>query len=325
MEKANSQLQKTQASVSTTPTADADKTKGKSDAKTEKEKKKLLAREKVEKENERRRILMQAMYSDEAKTVAKDFVEILHAFKTYKWKDLDLTVRGYSSSNLTEELLEFMYKLTEANMKELYENAPGWGWNEKRKKREFTDEAARFAVVFDKIIKKENGEDKSDDNLASASSAANSNGGDGDTKESNVIEIPVAFIHFRFLFEGDALALYVYEIQVAESHWQKGIGKHLMRIAELAARMAKMEWVMLTVFTENVSALKFYKSLGFKEDASSPSLSSVHSFVGNFDDSPHKILSKCLIQAPKPVVSSTIQNTTSEKALAQALEKKLLI
>ncbi len=312
MEKSNSQIQKASASALTASISSTDKGKGKSDAKTEKEKKKQLAREKVEKENERRRILTRAMYSDEAKTIPKDFVEILHAFKIYKWNDLELTVKGFSSSNLTDDLLQFMYKLTETNMKEMYENAPGWGWNEKRKKKEFTDEAARFAVVFDKI-KKESGEDKSDDN------------GDGDAKESNVVEIPVAFIHFRFLFEGDALALYVYEIQVAESHWQKGIGKHMMRIAELAAAFAKMEWVMLTVFTENVSALKFYKSLGFKEDASSPSLSSVHSFVGNFDDSPHKILSKCLIKTSKPAASATVQSTTSESALAQALEKKLLI
>ena len=124
-----------------------------------------------------------------------------------------------------------------------------WGWNEKEKKLEMTEDSAWFLIAF--------------------------------TKEGN----PIAFSHFRFdidyglpvlywlvlfnkknlfwnLHDLKALISYSYELQLEPECRSKGLGRFMLQILELMAFKANMKKVMLTVFLHNVNAVGFFKSLG---------------------------------------------------------------
>jgi ribosomal protein S18 acetylase RimI-like enzyme len=64
--------------------------------------------------------------------------------------------------------------------------------------------------------------------------------------------------------------LYVYEIHLGEGLRGLGIGKHLMRVAEHVAKETRMDKVILTVYTANENAERFYRSLGYITDETSP-------------------------------------------------------
>ncbi|KAI9623104.1 hypothetical protein KEM48_009724 [Puccinia striiformis f. sp. tritici PST-130] len=57
-----------------------------------------------------------------------------------------------------------------------------------------------------------------------------------------------------------------YEIQLKAETRGKGLGKVLMEILERIGSSWEMKKVMLTVQTENETAVKFYRSLGFFPD-----------------------------------------------------------
>jgi ribosomal protein S18 acetylase RimI-like enzyme len=193
---------------------------------------------------------------------------------------------------LVSELLD----LTRANMKELYEAAPGWGgWRDGKKRGELLDADSRFVVA---------------------------RGGGGAL---------LGFASFRFLAEGGRDVLYLYELQLAEAAQRKGLGRHLMQQCERAARAAGMERcvagrrlrarsrrptppapalrpltpsppshtpsplhpfqssVVLTVLKNNEAAVQFYARLGYVEDEASP---------GEGDGAPYEIRSKRVAAAP---------------------------
>jgi GNAT superfamily N-acetyltransferase len=102
---------------------------------------------------------------------------------------------------------------------------------------------------------------------------------------------PVAFLCFRFVLEGALEVLYVYELQLEERAQRRGLGRHLMMCAELAARKLGMQAVVLTVLKANASALAFYtQRMKYAPDADSPSQ------CGN-PDAAHEILSKVVDKA----------------------------
>jgi len=128
-----------------------------------------------------------------------------------------------------------LFYYSKKNMKEIYEKVDYWSDTEKQ--AELKDNAARFIVVT-----------------------------------NTTTSIPVAFVHFRFLIEMcNKLALYCYEIQLDSSVQRKGLGKHLMQLLEVIAKLHKYDWIILTVFKINTNAITFYKNLGFKIDEISPS------------------------------------------------------
>ena len=121
----------------------------------------------------------------------------------------------------SEELKTVMFDMLRDNMRDHY-IAAHWGWDDGAKQRELFDPEARYIVVYD-------------------------------------ADKPVAYLHYRFVYEAKWIALYIYELQVLPEYQGYGIGKHLMRLSELAAMKHSMTFVMLTVFAGNTSALKFYK------------------------------------------------------------------
>lgn len=109
---------------------------------------------------------------------------------------------------LVAELLD----LTRANMRALYEAAPGWGgWRDGKKRGELLDTDSRFIV---------------------ARGEGPAGGGGGAL---------LGFACFRFLLDGERDVLYLFELQLAEAAQRKGLGRHLMLLCEQVARAAGMQ------------------------------------------------------------------------------------
>ena len=153
----------------------------------------------------------------------------------------------------SESLLDFFMNLTRGNMQTHYERAEGWGWKEGRKRGELASPDTRYLV---------------------ARGVPGSDGSPGPL---------LGFLAWRFLPEGEADVLYVWEMQLAPEARRQGLGKHLMQMAELVARKQGMQWVFLTVFKSNPDAVNFYTSLRYTEDDTSPG-----------EGAPHTIMSKCI-------------------------------
>ena len=69
----------------------------------------------------------------------------------------------------------------------------------------------------------------------------------------------LAFMHYRYEIEEDCLMLYIYELQVAqnEATRRKGLGKHMLLLAEMIAKKSGMSGVMLTCQRANAAAQAF--------------------------------------------------------------------
>ncbi|PVV03303.1 hypothetical protein BB560_002227 [Smittium megazygosporum] len=85
----------------------------------------------------------------------------------------------------------------------------------------------------------------------------------------------IGFVAFDFSFEetdDDYMipVLYCYEIQVSSEYQGIGIGERLLKSMKLVAKDFQMKKVMLTCFTTNTSAIKFYKRHRFISDEISP-------------------------------------------------------
>ncbi len=81
-----------------------------------------------------------------------------------------------------------------------------------------------------------------------------------------------AFVNFRFEVDEDGVSpvVYVYELQVEEVHRGRSLGHTLMRAVEGLGRELGFHKVMLTVFSANAGARRFYDRLGYALDVSSP-------------------------------------------------------
>ena len=79
-------------------------------------------------------------------------------------------------------------------------------------------------------------------------------------------------MHYRYRFLEDARrpVAYVYEIQLGGAARGLGVGRALMEAVERVAAARRMVAVMLTVFTDNAAALRFYAAVGYRPDVTSP-------------------------------------------------------
>jgi N-alpha-acetyltransferase 40 len=189
----------------------------------------------------------------------EDPLASLAVFQKFNRNGLNLTIKHYHASKLPSDVFEWCFELTKKNMEALYEECPGWGWKDGKKRRELSYEDARVIVAVD--------------------------------AESSE---PMGFLNYRFVDESGFEALYVFEVQVEGKMQGKGLGKFLMLVSEMIAMRAKMLYVMLTVFTQNHGAIKFYKNhLKYVVDDTSPS------YNAPLHTSGFEILSKCL--QPKEV------------------------
>ncbi|KAK6180943.1 hypothetical protein SNE40_008904 [Patella caerulea] len=194
-------------------------------------------KEKKLKRKEENAKLAQSYAKVEAANKIENPMESLAAFKQYERNGLNLTIDCERVSNIDPSLIDWAFQLTKTNMETLYEQSE-WGWKDKEKKDEMTEEKARYLIVKDQDGK------------------------------------PVGFVHFQFDIECEEEVLYCYEIQLESQYRNKGLGKFLMQILELIANKTEMMKVMLTAFKHNHDGYDFFtKTMKFEVDLISPEAS----------------------------------------------------
>jgi len=176
----------------------------------------------------------------------------------------------YPGSALSNELLEDLLALTRDNMKAMYDGSgsAAWAWNDSRKRGELRNDRMRWILLRSKTLP------------------------GIDTPESGSKGI-VGFMAFRFVAEAGIPLAYLHELQLSKSVQRMGYGQRLTAQLERIARNCSMQLIMLTVFSSNVTAMKFYEKLGFSIDEASPG-----PCYNLMDDdqpkSPYEIMSKVL-------------------------------
>lgn len=143
------------------------------------------------------------------------------------------------------------------------------GWHPKQKKKEMCQEEMRYLLVWARQSRKPDNE-----------------GGMTPVKFQG-------FLSFMITHEAGQAVLYIYEIHLVKEAEGRGLGRHLMHIAETIATSIgpKIEKVMLTCFVVNLRAATFYRRLGYSIDESSPQARRIR---GKLIESDYIIMSKRL-------------------------------
>ena len=174
-----------------------------------------------------------------------------------------------AGSRMPNELVEELLDLTRANMRELYDDAHGWVWHDRVKRKELMHDHMRFFVVRAPVH---------------GQSEASSSG--PPPSQSPI----VAFAAFRFAAEIGFELCYLHELQLSAQVRGRKLGSYLMHLIEHIASKLGMKIVMLTVLNNNPGSLKFYTKLGYCVDEASPGP------CYNIEASAYDILSKVLDQ-----------------------------
>lgn len=154
-----------------------------------------------------------------------DPLEPLPSFKKFERNGVDLVLEAKRAGSLDTSAKDWIFDLTERNMKEMYTKSE-WGWNGEVKRKELCEDAAWFLIARERET-----------------------------------EVPVAFSHFRFDMDHDDDVLYCYEIQLEECVRRKGLGKFMMKVLELMMIKNDLLKIMLTVFKHNDIASGFFKNV----------------------------------------------------------------
>jgi ribosomal protein S18 acetylase RimI-like enzyme len=166
-----------------------------------------------------------------------------------------------SSLNMAPSTFQQCLDVFQNNMSTLYQDS-SWGLDMKEKEEELKHDHARFLLVFA--------------TTTTASTATTTTPIKTNILSSSIV---AAFCHFRFEFDHEehptCIVLYVYELQVSTQYQGKGVGKHLMEIIHDIGQQQHpnlVSKIVLTVFKNNVGAMKFYKqTLGYVVDETDPS------------------------------------------------------
>jgi ribosomal protein S18 acetylase RimI-like enzyme len=224
----------------------------------------------IEKRNWAQGILQRALFDDGGEDREFPSETIVH--KTLSQIRLEIL----PASRLQNELLEDLLTLTRNNMKDLYDGSgsPAWAWNDARKRGELRNDRMRWIIV-----RKVSGEGDSDENFGI------------ETPESNEKNI-IGFVAFRFTAELGIPHTYLHELQLWNKVQKQGLGQILMEKVQQISRQTLMQLIMLTVFAQNVTAIKFYEKLGFAVDEASPG--PCYNLMTDECRSPYEIMSKLL-------------------------------
>lgn len=188
-----------------------------------------------------------------------------------------LIIEFYTAQTILNEVLESLVIITEKNMKILYDESPGWKWDDTKKRKELLKDTTRFIV----IRMGEKGSSSDDDNGGINGSSQSQS---GILSKKSVY----GYIAFTFIAEAGVELVYIRELHVDSQFHGKGIGSYLVSLVEKIARYCEMRLIMLTVLTRNASAMKFYRNQGYAIDEVSPG------FCFNVISSPYEIMSKVL-------------------------------
>ncbi|KAF7905948.1 hypothetical protein EAF00_000227 [Botryotinia globosa] len=188
----------------------------------------------------------------------------------------------YKPSTLRREDLTACLELVEKTSGKHYRESRG-GWNERRKRKEMELWDLRYLVVREVDLGVCEGEgDWEDDEDEDGDGEGKENLGDSEKVREEIIveesgeegeserEIK-GFMSFMPTFEDGIKVLYLYEIHLMDELRGTGLGTHLMSIfTNIACAIPGVEKTMLTCYTANEAALKFYRKLGYEKDEYSP-------------------------------------------------------
>ncbi len=114
--------------------------------------------------------------------------------------------------------------------------ASSWGWKEKDKRSEMMEQGTKFILVL----------------------------------SAETEQRILGFLSYQLTEEEGEDVVYCYELQLHESLRGIGIGSRLMNEMHKLGREHGYRKAMLTVFTANKAAIRFYRSLKYGMDPSSP-------------------------------------------------------
>jgi GNAT superfamily N-acetyltransferase len=150
----------------------------------------------------------------EAEDVPRDLLKDFVPFQRFSAGDnvtrIEFSAPGHAS--WTAESEAFVFDLTKRNMQPVYDTASGagWKWNDTKKRGELFSPETRYLLA----------------------------------RDAGSSEL-LGFLAFRLELEDDLEVLYVYELQVVEVARRRGLGKHMMQVAELMARKNGLQrWVV---------------------------------------------------------------------------------
>jgi len=253
-----------------------------------------------------RKDLINSASVDPVSALPVDLLLTLKALTTFDRNGLDLVLEftALGMPTWTSQIEEWVFELTKRNMKTLYEETAkkgfrDWRWSDSKKKEELFAPESRFIIarereqtigeavgLFQEIpLSKANSESGDNKNISETTNTCGTTITSPITATSSAPATafaatghrqfngrPLAFISFRLVSEGPLEVLYVYELQLEPETQRKGLGRHLMTTAELAARKAGFQAVMLTVLKKNSGALDFYtQKMKYEIDNDSPS------------------------------------------------------
>ncbi|OCK79083.1 acyl-CoA N-acyltransferase [Lepidopterella palustris CBS 459.81] len=158
-----------------------------------------------------------------------------------------LSMKLETSAQLSKMELDACFNLVEETSSEAYKNSTV-RWRPKAKRREMQDVDMRYILVrrLSQPLDNNNSDQAPHDILG--------------------------FLSFMITMDDDYMypVLYVYEVHLSEGLRGCGLGSHLMNVAEKIGQGVGVTKIMLTVFTSNTAAEKFYRRLGYSKDDISP-------------------------------------------------------
>jgi len=154
-----------------------------------------------------------------------DPLEPLPSFKKFERNGLDLVLEAKRAGSLDTGTKDWIFDLTERNMKEMYTKSE-MGWNAEAKRKELTEDAAWLLIARERET-----------------------------------EVPVAFSHFRFTLDNEDPVLYCYDLQLEECVSRKGLGKFIMKVLELVMIKNDLLKIMLIVFKHSEIGKSFFKDV----------------------------------------------------------------
>lgn len=178
-------------------------------------------------------------------------------------------VQFETSTTIHEKDFRQCFELIRLTSAASYRNSSR-GWSSSAKQAEMKDPDMKFLLV------------------RAASGYPESTSIDNETSNSGSSgDAILGFLSFMVTIEDDFEVVYCYEIHLLDLVRGKGIGKCLMQMLESIGRALRLEKTMLTVFTSNEHAVRFYEGLGYEIYDEEPA-------------PPQKRLRGRLLKKPKP-------------------------
>ncbi|KAF8541679.1 acyl-CoA N-acyltransferase [Trichophaea hybrida] len=169
----------------------------------------------------------------------------------------------YASSTLPAGVFSQIFDLVKENMMEMYKRS-SMGWSARKKREEMGHPAMRYLVLMDKK-RGDEGEGEAGEGREEGK------GGEDDWEdEDGEGEKVKGFASFMVTEEEGVEVIYCYELQLSPDSQRKGYGEELMKQLEGFGKNVGLRKAMLTVFTENTGAIRFYRRIGYEVDEISP-------------------------------------------------------